>query len=67
MRDLVANRLGDLGERLAQLTALRGELRRLLASWDRRLAGTPQGRPAHLLQTLAGNETIARPPRRRFS
>lgn len=67
VRDLVATRLDDLDERLTQLTALRAELRRLLASWDRRLAGTPPGRPAHLLQTLAGNETIARTRRRRFA
>jgi DNA-binding transcriptional MerR regulator len=67
VRDLVANRLGDLDARLAELTALRGELRRLLASWDRRLAATPPGRPAHLLQTLAGSETIARTRRRRFA
>jgi MerR family transcriptional regulator, Zn(II)-responsive regulator of zntA len=67
VRDLVAHRLDDLDERLAQLTALRAELRRLLASWDRRLAGTPPGQPAHLLQTLAGSDTIARTRRRRFA
>lgn len=67
VRDLVANRLDDLEARLAELSALRGELRRLLAAWDRRLAATPPGRPAHLLQTLAGSETIARTRRRRFA
>jgi DNA-binding transcriptional MerR regulator len=67
VRDLVANRLGDLDQRLAELTTLRAELRRLLASWDRRLARTPPGRPAHLLQSLAGNPTIAGTRRRRFA
>jgi DNA-binding transcriptional MerR regulator len=67
VRDLVARRLGDLDERLVQLTALRAELRRLLASWDRTLAATAPGQPAHLLRSLAASATIARARRRRFS
>ncbi len=63
VRDLVATRLGDLEERLRQLTALRRELRQLLAAWDRTLARTPPGQPAHLLQALIGNAAIARAPR----
>jgi DNA-binding transcriptional MerR regulator len=59
VRDLVAARLADLEARLAQLTALRGELHDLLASWDRTLAGTPPDRPAHLLQALVDHAPIA--------
>jgi DNA-binding transcriptional MerR regulator len=65
VRDLVAARLADLDRRLRQLTALRRELRRLVASWDRTLAAVPAGQPAHLLHSLVGNAAIAgtsRPP-----
>jgi DNA-binding transcriptional MerR regulator len=63
VRDLVAARLVDLEGRLRQLTVLRRELRRLLATWERTLAATPAGEPAHLLQSLVGNAAIARAPR----
>jgi DNA-binding transcriptional MerR regulator len=64
VRDLVAARLDDLDGRLRELTTLRRELRRLLATWDRTLAATPPGRPAHLLQSLVGHAALARAPRR---
>ena len=66
VRDLVAQRLTDLEARLQELTGLRPELRQILAAWDRTLAATPDGRPAHLLQSLVGNATLARtaPPAR---
>jgi DNA-binding transcriptional MerR regulator len=59
VRDLVAARLTDLEARLAQLTALRRELRQVLVEWDRTLSTTPTGRPAHLLQSLVGRAAIA--------
>jgi MerR family copper efflux transcriptional regulator len=62
VRDLVSARLADLEVRLAQLMALRRELRQLVAGWDRTLAATPAGQPAHLLQSLVGNAVIARTP-----
>jgi DNA-binding transcriptional MerR regulator len=63
VRDLVAARLTDLETRLRQLTALRRELRHLLLEWDRTLAATLPGQPAHLLQSLAGRAAIAQGPR----
>jgi DNA-binding transcriptional MerR regulator len=63
VRDLVSARLADLETRLAQLTALRRELRQLLATWDRTLAATVAGQPAHLLHSLVANAAIARAPR----
>jgi DNA-binding transcriptional MerR regulator len=60
VRDLVAARLADLEARLTQLTALRRELRQLLATWDRTLATVPAGQPANLLLSLVGNAAIAR-------
>jgi DNA-binding transcriptional MerR regulator len=53
VRDIVAARLADLEARLRELTALRRDLRQMLAAWDRRLAATPPGQPALLLTTLA--------------
>ena len=51
VRDLVSARLADLEARLAQLTALRRELRQLLATWDSNVGGDgggPTGAPAAL-------------------
>jgi DNA-binding transcriptional MerR regulator len=63
VRDLVSARLRDLEARLTQLTALRQELRQLLAAWDRTLAAVASGQPAHLLQSLAGRAALAGAPR----
>jgi MerR family transcriptional regulator, copper efflux regulator len=52
VRALVAKRLGQLEENLRDLTALRSELRALLHDWDGRLARTPAGRQARLLDAL---------------
>ena len=60
VRDLVAARLDDLEARLRELTTLRRELRQLVATWDRTLAATPAGQPAHLLQSLVGHAVLAR-------
>jgi DNA-binding transcriptional MerR regulator len=60
VRDLVAARLADLEDRLRQLTVLRRELRQLVAEWDRTLAATPHGEPAHLLQALVGGSRLPR-------
>jgi len=76
VRALVATRLEELEERLRDLTVLRGELRALLNDWDGRLARTPSGSQARLLESLpehsAGEPKVARsawhrsvPPSRR--
>jgi DNA-binding transcriptional MerR regulator len=60
VRALVAERLRALDTRLHELTALRGELRALLHEWDGRLAQTPAGNQARLLESLTrrpGDET----------
>jgi DNA-binding transcriptional MerR regulator len=59
VRDLVAARLDDLEARLRELTTLRRELRQLVATWDRTLAATPAGQPAHLLQSLMAHTGLA--------
>jgi hypothetical protein len=64
-RELVAQRLYDLDRRIVELSALRNELRGLLSEWDAKLAQTPHGRRAHLLETLGGMTTIERGRRTR--
>ena len=54
----------NLEQRLRELTVLRHELRALLTEWDDRLAGTPEGKPARLLESL-GQRTIVEDARRR--
>jgi len=65
VRDLVEARLSDLEEQLRELSALRQELRTLLREWDERLATTPPGQAARLLETLGERPAIERRRTRR--
>ena len=58
VRSLVAERLAALDGRLVDLTALRDELRVLLSDWDQRLAATPPGQRARLLDMLGGRPAL---------
>src|SRR5262249_17290248 len=58
VRALVGERLAALEARLLELAALRDEMRALLQDWDRRLASTPDGQPARLLDMLAGRPAL---------
>jgi DNA-binding transcriptional MerR regulator len=51
VRALAAAKLASMETRLRDLRALRDELRELLEQWDQRLANTPPGRRARLLQS----------------
>jgi MerR family transcriptional regulator, Zn(II)-responsive regulator of zntA len=53
VRTLVGERLAALETRLTELTTLRDEMRRLVRDWDARLARTPHGQRARLLDVLA--------------
>ena len=53
VRALAAAKLTGVEERLAQLVELRDELRATLSEWDGRLAKTPDGGHAGLLESLA--------------
>jgi DNA-binding transcriptional MerR regulator len=44
--------LAGMDRQLAELRAAREEMARTLADWDERLARTPDGAPAHLLESL---------------
>jgi DNA-binding transcriptional MerR regulator len=59
VRALVAERLADLEVRLRDLATLRDEMRQLLREWDDRLAATPVGKQARLLDLLAGQRSAA--------
>jgi hypothetical protein len=58
VRAMVGDRLEHLDRQLEELTALRRELRGLLAQWDERLAVTPAGTQARLLDSLGGRPII---------
>jgi DNA-binding transcriptional MerR regulator len=65
VRALVGDRLEQLNQRIEQLLALRDELRSLVADWDGRLAKTPKGERAHLLETLGSRVVIEQTRRKR--
>ena len=58
VRSLVGERLQALETRLRDLVALRDDMRLLLVEWDQRLAATPAGERARLLDMLAGHAAI---------
>jgi hypothetical protein len=49
---MAEGKLAELERRLSELTALRDELRGLVAEWDKQLAITPEGMRAGLLERL---------------
>jgi DNA-binding transcriptional MerR regulator len=59
VRSLVGDRLAAVDRRLIELTELRDQLRMLLEDWDQRLAATPEGQRARLLDMLEGRFTSA--------
>jgi DNA-binding transcriptional MerR regulator len=52
VRSLAERKLKDLDAQLAEMSMLRDHLARLLSDWDRRLAATPAGARALLLEAL---------------
>jgi DNA-binding transcriptional MerR regulator len=58
VRAVVGARLEALEQQLLELMAIRDELRIMLGEWDRRLADTPMGQRARLLDLLAGHPVL---------
>ena len=58
VRALVGERLDRLEARLKELSDLRDDLRALLKDWDARLASTPPGQRARLLDMLDGRPAL---------
>lgn len=53
VRELLAEKGAELDRRIDELVARRARVAATLARWDRRLAATRAGQPAHLLRSLA--------------
>lgn len=64
VRALVAERLLQFEQRIAEMVALRDEIRQLLAEWDSRLAATPPAHQARLLDMLGGRPALSSSPAR---
>ena len=60
VRTLVGERLDELDRRIDQLVTLREELQALVGEWDAKLAQTPAGQRAHLLDGLGSSSGIER-------
>ncbi len=52
VRALAAEKLAQLERQIADAQILRDQLKTTLKAWDKRLAVTPHGHPARLLDTL---------------
>ena len=65
VRTLVGDRLIDLDKRIRDLLTLRRDLKALMKDWDARLAATPAGQRAHLLDMLGTRAPIERARDRR--
>jgi DNA-binding transcriptional MerR regulator len=55
---LALDRLADVERRIASLTHFRDEFRAVLNEWNGRIAGTPEGSPARLLESLAARPDL---------
>jgi len=52
VRRLLGEKLSNMDQRIADLLEMRDRLRQILADWDKRLDGVPDGAPARLLESL---------------
>ena len=55
---LAAERLAETERRIESLTRFRDEFRRVLQEWSDRLAGTPDGSAAKLLESLTSHPEL---------
>jgi DNA-binding transcriptional MerR regulator len=64
VRELASTKLAEIETRLSELEAVRDNLRATIEGWDTRLARTPRGERAGLLESLAtvpstGNQRVS--------
>jgi DNA-binding transcriptional MerR regulator len=57
VKRLLEEKVIQVNEQIAELVAMREHLGTVLTDWDRRLQGTPEGKPARLLESLAALDT----------
>jgi DNA-binding transcriptional MerR regulator len=60
VRDLAAQKLQQIDERISELTSVRAAMLDILAEWDVRLASTAEGEMAHLLESLIESKEDSR-------
>ena len=53
VKRLLEQKLHEVNEQISELIAMREHLGTVLEAWERRLNGTPEGKPARLLESLA--------------
>lgn len=63
VRNLLHEKLRAMDEQIASLIAWRADLKRLLRQWDQRLARTPAGHAAGLLEALPAAWDARRSPK----
>ena len=61
VKQLLEEKLRTMDEEIADLAAMRDHLRTILSDWDERLAHTPEGKPARLLETLVVPPHLIKP------
>jgi DNA-binding transcriptional MerR regulator len=61
VRRLLEEKLHTMDEEISDLAAMRAHLRTILTDWDERLAHTPEGKPARLLETLVVPPHLLKP------
>src|SRR5206468_622513 len=52
---LLENKLSQIDQQMSELTVLRDHVKMVLADWEHRLSGTPDGNPAGLLEALTAS------------
>jgi DNA-binding transcriptional MerR regulator len=57
VRETATGRLAAIDQQIHQLKKLREQLRAVVADWDQRLSQSGDGKPAHLLESLASRST----------
>jgi DNA-binding transcriptional MerR regulator len=62
---IASERLAELEERIASLSALRDRMRKVIGDWERQLGVTPPGKRAALLEGLAATPSQSVRSRRR--
>jgi DNA-binding transcriptional MerR regulator len=61
VKRLLEEKMHAMDEQIADLVAMRDHLRTILADWDERLAHTPEGKQAKLLETLVVPAHLLKP------
>jgi MerR family copper efflux transcriptional regulator len=57
VRAMAGEKLQDLDRRIVEMTALRDDLAAIIRDWDARLAGTAEGEPARLLESIVNRSS----------